>query len=335
MNGPSLFSPPVGMAHVTRKGGARNTEKMTSPGRRPPGLSTVPLVVGIAVAAVIVVGVGPPGLLLPQSTVCQLGAELGTYTVWTPALLANIPDGGNVTVAVNEWNVTMTSGSLTVNHLLPMGGTAYRVGEAGHGLTNGLEVNYADFNWTFYETRNVSGYGVNGSPCTQLYIAEVSLPGVCGGILTLPLPDNSTDATEPHVWNGTAGVNGSENYPGCHQTPGSYVWFDSAFHSGAPGNAKPVDWNLCGLSGYHLLELDGIAQVPVTINVPFQGHDISASGFLTWTDARGVNPFVGPTTTYLAPAGWNWTIAPVGPVATQTDPNEPLPSLVAFVRSAC
>jgi hypothetical protein len=293
------------------------------------------LVVGVAVAAVIVVGVGPPGLLLQRTTACQLGTELGTYTIWTPALIANIPDGGNVTVAVNEWNVTMTSGSLTVNRLVPMGATAYRIGEEGHGLTNGLEVNYADFNWTFYATTNVSGYGGGGGPCTQPYIAEISFPGVCGGILTLPLPDNSTDALEPHVWNGTAGVNGSENYPGCHQTPGSYVWFDSAFHGDGSGNAKPVNWNLCGLSGYHLLQLDSVAQVPVAIIVPYQGHDISASGFLSWTDVRGVNPFLGPTASYLVPAGWDWTLAPVGPVSTLVNPDQPLPGLVAFVRSAC
>jgi hypothetical protein len=62
----------------------------------------------------MVLGVGLPGLILSREAVCQLGAQVGNYTIWTPTQIANVPDGGNVSVAIEEWNLTMTSGSLTV-----------------------------------------------------------------------------------------------------------------------------------------------------------------------------------------------------------------------------
>jgi hypothetical protein len=294
------------------------------------------VVVGVAVAAVIVVGVGPPGYLLPRATVCELGKEIGTYTIWTPNLIANIADGGNVTTDQNEWNLTMTSGSLVTNALRPVGG-AVGYGEAGKGLTNGLELSYGDFNWTFYATKNVSEVGTAGGPCTQPYIAEIAIPGgACGATLSLPLSDNSSDASEPHVWNGTGTINGSETYPGCpKQTPETYVWFDSTFHSGSTGTAASVRWDLCNASGYHQLVLEGPAQVPIVVVVPFEGRDISAWGLLTWNDNPRVKPYLGPTATWLVPAGWIWNLASVGPAAFAINPDLPLPGLVAFVRSAC
>jgi len=295
------------------------------------------VIIGIAVAAVIVVGVGPPGMLLPRSTVCQLGSEIGVYSIWTPSTMANIPRGGNVTQVQNEWNLTMTSGSLTMNPLGPFGGEIPASVKFESGTNVGIAVAYGDFNWTFYRTENESVIGGASGPCTQPYIAQIGIPGgACGGWDYVPLVNDSSDAVQPHVWNGTSTFNGSETYPGCpKETPGTYVWFDSTFHPGGVGTDASVRWDLCNFSGYHQLVLNGVAQVPISVVVPFEGHDISASGFLTWNDNSGIGPWLGPTATWLVPAGWVWNLAPVGPAAFGINPDLPLPGLVAFVRSAC
>jgi hypothetical protein len=98
--------------------------------------------------------------------------------------------------------------------------------------------------------------------------------------------------------------------------------------------------NLCDVTGGSPLELANIAQVPVVVNVPYQGHEISASGYEVWQGQPNPElptPYMDSFATayYLLPGGWNWTLAPVGPAAFPINPNAPLPSLVAFVRSAC
>jgi hypothetical protein len=198
-------------------------------------------VLGATVAIAVVVGVGPPGLLLPHGTVCQMGAEAGEYTIWTPLMLINIPDAGNVTFHTNEWNVTVTSGSLDLNSLQPQRGPIFS-GEGGSSGLNraGIWAMYGDFNWAVFRTTNASEVGASSVPCTQPFVAQLMVPGGgCGGLAVIPLSDNSTDAVEPHVWNGTSTFNGSETYPGCpQQTPGTYVWFDTALSRSVPDRTR-------------------------------------------------------------------------------------------------
>ncbi|MGA8664800.1 MAG: hypothetical protein WB809_07035 [Thermoplasmata archaeon] len=239
--------------------------------------------------------------------------------------------------ANDEWNVTVSSGSLNLNVLTPQTGPVTGSWAGGSGLNRaGIAVMYGDFNWTIYATENSSAI-VASDPCTQPYAAELVVPGgACGGFDYVALPNNTTDTIEPHVWNGTTGFNGTEQYPGCPvQTPGTYVWFDSSLHLDESGVQAAVNWNLCGVSGFKSLVLNGIAEVPVVLHVPYQGEAISVTATLEWYDNPSTPAHQGPTAGYLVPGGWNWTLAPVGPTSSAINPDLPLPSLVAFERTAC
>jgi hypothetical protein len=184
--------------------------------------------------------------------------------------------------------------------------------------------------------------GSAAQPCTQLYVAEIGDALGGGGQLLVPFPNDFSDANDPHVWNGTAGMNGSQGCPDCPvQSPGAYIWFDTSFHGSGTGVSAPVNWDLCGSSGDFPLVLMSTARIPVVVHVPYQGHDVSSSGFLNWFGNPNGGWFGGPgglsmdTATYSVPGGWNWTLAPVGPATSAISPVAPLPSLVAFVRSAC
>lgn len=301
-------------------------------------------IVGFLVAVVLFASVGPPALLLQHVTVCGLGPEIGTYVVWTPGTIINKPYETNISVSAyyGTWNYTFTSGTLSVG-TLPVIDSGPIGGEGDYGPQGGLLVDFQNHNWTFFRTVNETVVGTAPGPCSQPYVAEVGAGQGCGGGFVIPLlPDNSTDSNEPHVWNGTEGLNGSEPVSGCAiQTAGTYVWFDSSFHAGGTGNYAPVTWNLCHSTGTFSLELLGLAQIPIRVTVPYQGRDISATGFLNWygnsTGARWLTPPFEPEASafYEVPGGWNWTLAPVGPAAFAINPTLPLPSLVAFERSAC
>ena len=297
-------------------------------------------IVGALLAAVIVVGIGPPGLLLQHVTVCQLAAEIGTYTIWTPDPLVNKPEGVNVSVFTSAFNYTFTSGSLTVGQLPAnaKGGGGY----GDDGPDSGIFSMWTDINWTFYRTTNVSEVGGTPGPCTQAYLAERDLPALGGGgLVTIPLVNSSSDLIEPHIWNGTPGINGTQGpgYP--VQTPGTFVWFDTAFHADGSGAAAPVTWNLCNLPGDWPLALVGVARIPVDITAVYQGKDITSSGFMNWYGDPNAGIVEGSgigsdaSAYYSVPGGWNWSLAPVGPVSSPIDPSLPLPGLVAFERSAC
>jgi hypothetical protein len=294
----------------------------------------VSVVTGIAIAVAIVVSIGPPGFPLPRATGCQLGAELGRYTIRTPTTLVNIPDGGNISTAHNEWNLTMTSGSLTTNPLQPFGNEIPSKVGFETRTTAGIAAEYGDFNWTFYRTVNASEIGGVGGPCTQPYIAEIGIPGgACGGFDYVPLANNASDAVPPHVWNGTSTFNGSETYPGCPRaTSGTYVWFDSSYHANGTGSLQPARWDLYNSTGSFPLTLSGVARVPIVVTVPYDGGRISARGVLTWYIPPSA---FGSTAEYDVPGGWIWMIAPVGPAASAIDPALALPALAAFERLAC
>ncbi len=307
--------------------------------KRPPWVFSI---VGVAIATLIVVGIGPPGVFLQRVTVCQLGPEIGTYVIWTPVVLQNKPYEANVSTWVDgyAWNYTFSSGSMSVG-ALPAGPFTFGSGGDDIGPQGGLLATFQNHNWTFYQTENETVVGDTPGPCTQPYVAEIGNALGCGGSVIIPLlPNNSTDVNEPHIWNGTAGINGSEG--ACPvETPGTYVWFDTSFHADGAGPAKPVDWNLCNSSGDLPLELLSVARIPVNVTVPYDGHHISSVGFLDWYGnpngggVPGILSISEDSAYYLVPGGWNWTLAPVGPVSSSIDPNLPLPSLVAFERSAC
>jgi hypothetical protein len=289
---------------------------------------------GALVASIIVVGLGPPGFFLARGKVCELGLAVGNYTIWTPEAILNVPDGGGVgyATAVGFWNYTFSSGSLIVGGIPPLTSTA--ASGPGEGPPQaGIFASYADYDWTFYRTQNVSQVGVASDPCTQPYVAEFLLPptGCASDFSTIPLPDNASDAVEPHVWNATTGTNSSYRV-GCPvRDPGTYVWFDSSLHTAGTGVAAPENWSLCHGSGFQVVDLYGVAEVPVVVTVPLGHGSISAVGFLTWTSG---NPD-WPTVVYKVPMGWNWTVAPVGPATASVTPSSDVPELLAFERSAC
>lgn len=312
------------------------------PNRRSP--SPWPFVlVGIVAAIVVVVGVGPPGELLARATVCQLGPEIGTYVVLTPLELMNKPFETNVSVAsyYNTFNYTFASGSLVVG-ALPETSSASMGAAGSYGVEGGLDTQYQDHNWTFFRAVNASVIGTTSSPCTQPFVAELGAGLGCGGWQTIPLwPNNSTDTNEPHVLNGIDNITGSQGL-GCPvATPGTYVWFDNSYLPNGTGNYAAVDLNLCGTPSGRILQLLGVARIPVVVTVPYQGQNISTTGFLNWygNPTGSITPGPMPTSWasayYDLPGGWNWTLAPVGPAAFPINPDEPLPSLLAFSRSGC
>jgi hypothetical protein len=248
--------------------------------------------------------------------------------------MVNIPDEGGVAdeAASGQLNYTFTSGSLTV------GALPSAPGHGGGGMGQlppeaGIFAPYADYNFTFYRTTNASQIEATSDPCTQPYVASFSFfQGFCHSDFSIiPIPDNSTDAVEPHVWNATTGRNSTYN-PACPvRTPGAYVWFNSTLNLNGTGVAKPFRLSLCNSPENLTLSLEIVARLPVVVTVPFGGHSISTSGFLNWNGSGAV-----PTATYTVPTGWVWTLGPVGPVAWAVDPlTSPIPGLLAFERSAC
>jgi hypothetical protein len=298
------------------------------------------IIVAIVVALVVIfVGFGPSGLFFARS-VCKLGGEVGTWTIWSPEALVNKPDSTNVSIDVASVNYTFTSGSVSMGSLpATPRGNIDNFGEfdARGGILGG----YVNTNFTFYRVENDSVLGATSSPCTQPYVATAGPELNCAGATyTIPMADNVSDLNEPHVWNGTTGINGSGG-GGCPtNTPGTYVWFDTSFHPAATGNSAPLALNLCRSQSAYPLVLDGIARVPVIVTVPYEGRTITASGLLTWQGQPNPPPPVSgtlsPATAYwFLSAGWNWSLAPVGPVGFAINPAQPLPGPVAFVRSAC
>ena len=282
-------------------------------------------------------GDSPSGVFLQHVTVSQLGAGLETFTIWTPLQLINIPDGGNISFATNEWNVTALIG------LVDSESTPALRGSSTGGLSGGSGLNGPD---------RVQGPGTSTGPSigrsTTRRLAYLPAPAAsptspswfravrAGGGLWSRWP--TTRQTPSNRMHGTAPP------PQRHgdlrgvqfKRPGrTEFWFDSEFQTSGTGITQPVVWNLCGVSGFLPLVLSDVAQVPVALVVPFQGTDISVTSMLEWNDSSALRVYLGPTVSYLVPGGWSWTLSPVGPVASGINPSSPLPGLVAFERSAC
>jgi hypothetical protein len=239
----------------------------------------------------------------------------------------NKPPGVNVSVQSDygAYNFTFSSGSLTVGELHTSSGSS---GWAYDGPSAGIEALGYQRNWSFFSVRNVTQVGGSAGPCSQAYVAEATASPVqsCGGPVTVPLANNTSDVVEPHVWNGT-GVPVS----GCLKaTPGAYYWFDTSFNPNATGPAAPVPLNLCGSARSVPLVVDAAARVPIIVYAPYDGREISATGFETWVSSTAY-----PTANYTVPGGWLWMLAPVGPVSSPMNPTAELPALAAFVRLPC
>lgn len=281
-----------------------------------------PLLVGVVVASTLVIGFGPPGLLLSKT--CQLGKDIGTYLVWSPLYLVNIPDGGSVSVWQDPWNYTMSSGSVTLTS--PPWNTNLS-GDQGWPPSSGIFDTFEETNWTFYETQNVSPSGLTTSPCTQPYVAEFtgSYDG-CFAASTIPLPNNTSDAIEPHSWN-WSGIS-----PACPApSPEAYVWFNTSFPLPTTGTSTRLD--LCGLSGVDTLAAYTPVQISIAVNVPFQGREISSVGHLNW---QGVDSSANePSVTYNVPADWMWEVSPIGPANSPLNLGRALTQLLAFERFPC
>lgn len=289
--------------------------------------------VGVLVAVLVVVSVGPQGLLLPRSTVCRLGNAIGSYTLFTLVDPLNQPPGVGISASTanDGFNFTFVSGSLTVGAIAPWGsagGWGVLVGSQWAGIS----ALGAERNWSVYSTTNTSVIGQTSGPCTQPYVAMMTGPQVatCGGLVNIPLANDSSDLEEPHVWNG------SGQFPpaGClPPTPGASIWFDISFHPNGTGPYAPVDWNLCNSSGTLNLNLADPGVVPIVLSVPYDGRTISIVGVQTW--GAGTGSFY--TAQYVVPAGWIWRLAPVGPatVALNPAPGGTVQNLLAFERLAC
>jgi len=300
------------------------------------------VVVGVAVAAVIVVGLGPPGILLPRSTVCQLGPRVGTYMIWTPDQPLNKPAGVNISAFAifRGWNFTFASGSVSVGGIRPNESEGFGWGD--YSAYGGISMMGSENNWSFYSVSNTTVIGGSSNPCTQPYVASIGQAyQSCGGLVTIPLQNNVSDALEPHVWNGLWGPNSSfSEPPTCPAaTPGAYIWFDTSYHQNATGTSAPFDWDLCNDTGSVPTYVSGVAEVPIVVYAPLNGRVISASGYETWigSDRGSLYPPINRiwTAFYEVPTGWDWHLAPVGPTTFPLDPSEPLPALVAFERTAC
>ena len=129
------------------------------------------VVVGIAIASVVFVGLGPPGWFL-HATVCEVGSVVGNFVILSPGALVNTPDGGGVNFAANYgyWNYSFTSGSLSIGSV-PIPPQGAGVGEYSSPPSAGIFADYADFDWTFYHAANVTEAGSASDPCTQPYVA--------------------------------------------------------------------------------------------------------------------------------------------------------------------
>lgn len=306
------------------------TNEGSTEGRHPiwPWLS-----IGTPMGLVLVLGFGAPGLLLSKSTVCSLGSEVGTYSVWTLDTPLNKPPGVNVSVFARYggWNFTFASGSLAFGEPeLEVTGAGWVDASSGSGIAATAD----ERNFTVFSVRNATVVGGFGAACTQPYVAAMLGPANqhCNGFITLPLANDSNDSLEPHVWNGTDGTGSGFDRSTCvPPTPGAYLWFDVSYDANGSGVRAPVTLNLCHSASSFGVQVSGIARVPIVLHVPIRGHDESIKGFQEWGT---LTPGRAPVN-YTIPSGWEWSLTPVGPISSPMDPSLPLPAMAAFERLNC
>ena len=279
---------------------------------------------GIVAASLLVIGV--PEVTHP-ATSCSLGAEIGSAWIWTPGILVNVPLGGGAAWGSGSLNWTFSSGSLIVGKLPKGGGGgALELGSDETGI-NGF---FGLGNWSFYQAQNRSTAFGTGYPCTQPYVAEIQDGVSCGAVgnlsSILALPDNASDAVQPHYM--PPQICSYES-----ATPGAALWFDTTYHSGRPESPYASETiRLCGF-GYNAplnVSLTGVAEYPIDVSMTVGGTTISATGHVRWA-----NPGFTPTAEYSLPKGWAWNISAMGAGILPTIDNPTTTSLLAFERSAC
>jgi hypothetical protein len=259
-----------------------------------------------------------------QGRGCDLGASIASYSVWTPHALANIPNGGGAGAFENTVDWTFSSGSLTVGMLRDSPDPSGYGGAFSYGAT-GIYADFDTYNWTVYSVTNGSGPLGSSSPCTQPYVAEVSPGWGCGESVPLALGNNSSDAVEPNYWNITPG-----EFCGSLVTPGTSVWFDTAFQSGGLDGSSTTVLNLCNWSTPFYDPVRGAVSLPIAFEAPYDGHSIRVVGTLEWVSfATGL-----PTASYTIPPGFIWKVAPVG-TSSFGDTGFSPPGLLAFERLSC
>ncbi len=295
-------------------------------------LTSVAVVVGVAIAIALVVGV--PEIAQPVTS-CTLGPEVATAWIWTPSVLVNVPLGGSAAWGSIQLGWTFVSGSLVARTPNPgyLGGAALSPGSNEVGINGVVGLG----NWSVYRTQNVSSAFGTGSPCGQPYVAEVNGGLTCGagGSLStvLPLPDNASDLGELHSVPPVSPQS-------CPQaaTPGAELWFDTAYHAGAAtGPYASETIQLCGTSSATPLNvsLGTAAEYAVVVSVPVSGGVVHASGDLSWNGSVATPFGIIPTAEYSLPGGWVWNISTEEPGTLPTVTNPSTTALLAFERSSC
>ncbi len=225
---------------------------------------------------------------------------------------------------------TFTSGSLTVGGVPNenAGGFALWPGRNETGM-NG------DFGlapWEFFHAQNVSTAFGQSDACGQPFVAEQVGPQICGAVGNLSgllvLPDNSSDAVQPHY------VQPTQPCPQ-NATPGASVWFDTSYHSAVSGGTSQTEViALCGTydSGPLNVTISGVARYPILVSMQIGGSVIRAAGFHAW---EGGGWPVDGSAAYTLPWGWIWNISEVVPGVLPTVSSPVTTSLLAFERSSC
>ena len=284
---------------------------------------------GVAIAVLLVVGV--PEVTHPVTS-CALGAKVGSAWIWTPGILLNVPLGGGAAWGDRQLNWTFSSGSLVVGELpTGGGGSALELGSNETGI-NGV---FGLANWSFYEAQNRSTAYGTGNPCTQPYVAEIHNGLNCGAVgnlsSVLVLPDNASDAVQPHYIP-------SANCSYESATPGATLYFDTSYHSAAAGSPYTSETiRLCGF-GYDSpldVSLTGVAGYPIDVSMTVGGATIRAMGFVRWAGPSPTPEGNVPTAQYSLPNGWAWNISTIEAGTLPTVANPTTTSLLAFERSAC
>jgi len=294
-------------------------------------LTSVAVVVGIAIAITLVVGVPE---IAPSVTTCTLGPKVASAWIWTPSVLVNVPLGGSAAWGSNQLGWTFVSGSLVMaTDPANGGGAAQLPGSNELGIDGAVGLG----NWTVYQTENVTSAFGSGSPCGQPYVAEINSSLICGAVgnlsTILPLADNASDLGELH----SVPPVFPQSCP-MAATTGAELWFDTAYHTvvaGGPYQSETI--RLCG-SGYIApfnVSLDSIAEYPVVVSVPGTSGAVHASGYLSWKGPVASPVGFIPTAAYSLPVGWVWNISTVGKGVLPTVANPVTTSLLAFERSSC
>lgn len=298
-------------------------------GRHPKTTSIFAMAVGASVALGVVLTVSSSSV---WGTNCSLGGEVATALIWTPAVLVNIPAGGSGSWGASRLAWTFTSGPLVVGGLSGPGGTISESGTPQGSSVAAIDGFVSLDRWGLFRAYNVSLPFKAGGGCTQPYVAEMlaDMGGTRGVDLSsiLPLPNNTSDAIEPHV---VPVLSGGVLTP----TPGASVWFDTAYRpTNTLGAHESESISLCNApeTGTFNISLQGAAAYPIVVSITTNGQNLSSSGSVVW---QGPVPGYNDTVGYSLPGNWVWNISTVSSGVLPTVADASASSLLAFERFPC